>query len=88
MRSRNCAHRLRRRVVVEKNPAAAVDLQVDETRRQQRAGWHHFHVGFGIDLAARRDMLDQALTDQNGGIVVPSNSVKDAVGGDDAAPLR
>jgi len=35
MGSRDAAHRLRRRVVIEKNAAAAVDLQIDETRRKQ-----------------------------------------------------
>jgi len=86
MGARDGAHRVRRRVVVQKNAAAAVDLQVDEARRQQRAGRHRFYGHFGINLAARGNALNQALTDQDGCIVVPSRSVEDSVGRNGGAP--
>jgi hypothetical protein len=42
MCSSNGAHRVRRRLIIEKNAAATVDLRVDEARRKHRPGRHNF----------------------------------------------
>jgi hypothetical protein len=79
MGSRNRAHCVRRWLVVEKNAAAAVDLQVDEAWRKHRAGRHHLDRTVTRALSARRDVLNDAAIDHDDRLVVPSKSIENTV---------
>src|SRR5712672_2275597 len=82
MGSRNGAHPIRRRLIVEKNAAAPVDLQVDEARRKHRPGRHHFGWPVSRSLITRRDALNRPTIDQNDRIIVPAITIENTVGRD------
>jgi len=67
-------------IVIEKNPAATVDLQVDEAGRKQRSRWHNFGQPVTRTLITRRDALNHSTIDHDHGIVVPTMSIENAVG--------
>src|SRR6476620_1537469 len=75
----NGAHRLRRRLIIEKNAAATVDLQVDEAGRKHRPGWHDFGWPVRRTLITWRDGLNHAMIDQDDRIIVPSISIENTV---------
>jgi hypothetical protein len=80
MGSSNGAHRVRRRLIIEKNAAAAVDLQVDEAGRKHRPGRHHFGWPVIRILITRRDAPNRPTIDQDDRIIVPSISIENTVG--------
>jgi hypothetical protein len=80
MCSSNGAHRVRRWVIIEKNAAATVDLQVDEAGRKHRAGRHNFGWPVIRTLITRRDALNHPTIDQDDRIIVPSISIENTVG--------
>jgi hypothetical protein len=69
MCSSNGAHRVRRWVIIEKNAAATVDLQVDEAGRKHRPGRHHFGGPVIRTLITRRDALNHPTVDQDDRII-------------------
>src|SRR5258707_1423947 len=79
MSSSNGAHRVRRWLIIEKNAAAAVDLQVDEAGRKHRPGRHDFGWPVSHTLIARRDALNHPAIDQDDRIMVPSISIENTV---------
>jgi hypothetical protein len=79
MGSSNGAHRVRRRRIIEKNAAAAVDLQVDEARRKHRPGRHDFGRPVARAPIARRDVLNHPTLDQDDRIIVPAVAIENAV---------
>ena len=79
MGSRNGAHRLERWLVIEKNAAAAIDLQVDEAGRKHCPGRHDFRRPVTRALTTRRDALNHPTIDQDDRIIVPSISIENTV---------
>ena len=79
MGSSNGAHRLPRWRIIEKNAAAAVDLQVDEARREHRPGRHNFGWPVTRALIMRRDSLNQLAIDQDDRIIMPSISIENTL---------
>src|SRR6266852_1194800 len=73
------AHRVRRWRIIEKNAAAAIDLQVDEARRKHRPGRHDFGWPVSRTLIARSDALNHPTIDQDDRIMVPSISIENTV---------
>jgi len=82
MGSRNRAHRVRRRIIVEKDPAATVDLQVDEAGRKQRPRWHDVDRTVIRSLIPRRNALNNSTLDHDQGIIVPTMAIENAVSRD------
>src|SRR3954462_4156719 len=82
MGPRNCAHRVRRRIIVEQDSAATVDLQVDEAGRKQRPWWHDLDRTVIRSLIARRNALNHSTLDHDQGIIVPTMAIENAVGRD------
>src|ERR1700738_1241396 len=82
----NGAHRLRRWRIIEKNAAAAIDLQVDETGRQHRSRRHDLGWPSARTLIPRQDALDHPAIDHEDRIIVPSLSVENTVSRN--GPLR
>jgi hypothetical protein len=72
---------VRARAVVEHNAAAAVDLQVDETRCQQ-AAVEHPALGMRGHVPHRHHVADSAVQDEHGSLVEDPVPVEDA-GADD-----
>src|SRR6267142_7209274 len=58
MRSSNRSHRIGCWVIIEKNAAATIDLQVDEAWRKHRPGRHNFGWPVTRVLITRRDALN------------------------------
>src|SRR6266478_8771945 len=79
MGSSNGAHGVRRRRIIEKNAAAAVDLQVDEAGRKHRSGRHSFGRPVTRALITRRDALNHPTIEQDDRIIVPSISIENTV---------
>ena len=73
------AHRLSCRFIIEKDPAATVDLQVDEPGRKHRSRWHQFGQPVTRTLIPRRDALNYSIVDHDHGIVVPAMSIENAI---------
>ena len=67
MRSGNGAHAVDRRLIVEENAAAAIDLQIDEARGQEGAGRQARLRPIGRNLAPRRKTSDAAVPNQHRG---------------------
>src|SRR5258705_5876563 len=82
MRPSNRAHRVRRWVIVEKDPAATVHLQVDEAGRKQRPRRHNIDWPLARTLTTRRDALNHSTVDYDQGIIVPTLSIENAVSRD------
>jgi hypothetical protein len=82
MGSRNRAHRVRRRIIVEKDPAATVDLQVDEAGRKQRPRGHDVDRTVIRSLITRRNPLNNSTLDNDQGIIVPTMAIENAVSRD------
>jgi hypothetical protein len=80
MCSSNRAHRVQRWIIIEKNPAATADLQVDEAGRKHRSRWHNFGQPVTRNLITWRDALNRATIDHDHGIIVPTMSIENAVG--------
>src|SRR6266571_3327206 len=76
MGASNGAHRLRRRLIIEKNAAAPVDLQIDEAGRKHRRGRHDFDWPVSRTLITRRDALNHPTIDQDDRIIVPSITIE------------
>jgi hypothetical protein len=57
MCSSNGPHRVRRWLIIEKNAAATVDLQVDEAGRKHRRGRHNFGWGLMVSMRASNAKL-------------------------------
>ncbi|GMA75536.1 hypothetical protein GCM10025880_19530 [Methylorubrum aminovorans] len=74
------------RIVVEQHPAAAIDLTIDEARRQDRAGRqpHERHAGgrFGGDVG------DPPAAQDDDAVAEHPLAVKDPLGGEGAMILR
>jgi hypothetical protein len=79
MYTSNGAHRIRRWLIIEKNAAAPVDLQVDEAGRKHRPGRHEFDRPVIRTLITRRDTLNHPTIDHDDRIIVPSISIENAV---------
>jgi hypothetical protein len=79
MCSSNRAHRVRRWLIIEKNPAATVDLQVDEAGRKHRSRRHNFGRPATRTLITGRDALNCSIIDHDHGIAVPTISIENAV---------
>src|SRR6266852_458419 len=79
MCSSNGAHRVRRWLIIEKNAAATVDLQVDEAGRKHRPGRHSFGWPVSRTLITRRDALDHPTIDQDHRIIVPTMTIENTV---------
>src|SRR5258705_1528568 len=79
MRQRNGAHRAGRWLVIEKNAAASIDLQVDEAGRKHRPRRHDFGRPVTRALTTRRDALNRPSIDQDDRIIVPSISIENTV---------
>jgi hypothetical protein len=79
MCSSNGAHRVRRWLIIEKNAAATVDLQVDEAGRKHRPGRHDFGWPVIRTLVTRRDALNHPTIDQDDRAIVPSISIENTV---------
>jgi hypothetical protein len=82
MGSSNRAHRVRRWVIIEKDAAATVDLQVDEAGRKQRPRWHNFDRPVIRIAITRRNALNHSTIDHDQGIVVPPMAIENAVSRD------
>src|SRR3954447_5469681 len=80
MCSSNGAHRIRRWVIIEKDAATAVELQVDEPRRKQCRWRHDFDWPILRKLFERSDTLDQSTLDQEDRVIVPLASIEDTAG--------
>src|SRR5215217_74757 len=82
MCSCNGAHRLRRWLIIEKNAAPTIHLQIDEAGREH-CGWRH-HFGWPVTriLIMRHDALNHSTIDQDDRILVPSMSVENTVSRD------
>src|SRR5215210_9065796 len=80
MCSSNGAHRGRRWVIIEKNAAPAVDLQVDESRRKQCRWRHDFDWPVIRALVERGDAMDQSPINQEDRVIVPLVSIEDTAG--------
>jgi hypothetical protein len=78
MCSSNGAHRVRRWLIIEKNAATTVDLQVDEAGRKDRPGRHDF--GWPVTRTlTRSDALNHPTIDQDDRPIVPSISIENTV---------
>src|SRR3981189_2795685 len=76
MSSSNGAHRVRRWLIIEKNAAATVDLQVDEAGCKHRPGRHNFGWPVTRTLITWRDALNHPTIDQDDRIIVPSMPIE------------
>src|SRR5215210_793481 len=79
MCSSNGTHRVRRWLIIEKNAAPTVDLQVDEAGCKYRTGRHSFAGPVTRTMMMRRDALNHSTIDQDDRIIVPSISIENAV---------
>jgi hypothetical protein len=79
MSSSNRAHRFQRWSIIEENAAAAVDLEVDETGRKDRPGWHEFGWPVTPALITRLNTPNHPVIDQEDRIIVPAMSIEDTV---------
>jgi hypothetical protein len=66
----------RRRRIVEEDIASAIDLQVDEARRQPRTGRRDMHRNCGRQLATRGNCGDAALVDDDRAVTVENVAVE------------
>jgi hypothetical protein len=79
MRLGDSTHRVRRWLIIEKNTTAAVDLQVDEPRREYRSRRHNFGWPATRTLTTGHDRLNDATSDQNERMIVPSVPIENTV---------
>ncbi len=79
VRPGNGAHAVRRRLIVEENAAAAIDLQIDEARGQEGAGREARLRPIGRNLAPGPKPNDAAVPDQHRGFGMPAVTVKNPV---------
>jgi hypothetical protein len=79
MCSSNRAHRIRRWLIIEKNAAATIHLQVDEAGRKQGPRRHNFGRPIILTLITRRDAPNHPTIDQDDRIIVPSISIENTV---------
>jgi len=79
MCSSNGAHRIRRWLIIEKNAAATIDLQVDEAGRKHRPGRHNFGRPVILTPITRRDPPNHPTIDQDDRIIVPTISIENTV---------
>jgi hypothetical protein len=80
------AHAISRWLIVEQNPAAAVHLQIDEARGQERAGREALLRPIGRNLAPGPQSGDSPVPDQHRRFGTPASAVKNAVR-EDSMPL-
>jgi hypothetical protein len=86
VRAGNGTHAVSRRLIVEKDSTAAVDLQIDEPRREQNAGGKTRLRAIRRNLAPRRNSDDALVSNQDRRVAMPDVAVKDAVG-EDSMPM-
>ena len=79
VRPGNGAHAVGRRLIVEENAAAAVDLQIDEARGQEGAGRQPRLRPVGRNLAPGPKSDDAAVPNQHRGFGMPAVTVKNTV---------
>jgi hypothetical protein len=82
MRPGNGAHALSRRLIIEENAAASINLQIDEAGGQNDPGREPLLRPIGGNLAQSANSNDAAITDQHRGFGTPPATVKNAVGQD------
>jgi hypothetical protein len=75
----NCSQRLGRGIVVEKESATTVDLQIDKARRQNCPSRQAALWPIGGKLDTRADIQDAASSDQYNAFDVPTLPVKNPV---------
>src|SRR3954454_13117213 len=79
MRASNGTHRVRRWLIIEKNAASTVDLQIDEAGCKQRTGRHDFGCPVTCTMMMRCDALNHSTIDHDERIIVPSISIENTV---------
>jgi hypothetical protein len=79
MCSSNSAHRFRRWIIIEKNTAATIDLEVDEAGRKHGTGRHNFGWPVTRSLITRGDALNHPTIDQEDRMIMPSISIENTV---------
>ena len=79
MRPGDGAHAVGRRLIVEENAAAAIDLQIDEARGQEGAGRQARLRPIGGNLAPGPEPDDAAVPNQHRGFGMPAVTVKNTV---------
>src|SRR5260370_38226522 len=82
MRARDGPHAFHRRLIVEQNPAAAIDLEIDEAGRQEGAVRQPSLRPVAWNLALCRQSPNAAVLNQHSGIVAPAAAVENPVPGD------
>src|ERR1700726_26846 len=73
------AHRVRRWVIIEKNAAAPIDLQVDEAGCKHRSGPHNFNWPVSHTLVTRRNAPNSPTIYEDDRIIVPLISIENTV---------
>ena len=79
VRPGNGAHAVGRRLIVEENAAAAVDLQIDEAGSQESAGRETRLRPIGGNSPQGANANDAPVPDQHRGFGMPAVTVKNAV---------
>jgi hypothetical protein len=79
VRAGNGAHALGGRLIVEENAAAAIDLQVNEARGKERAGWQARLRPIGGNLAPGPNSNHTPVPDRHRSFDMPVATVKNAV---------
>jgi hypothetical protein len=79
VRPRNDAHAVGRRLIVEKNAAAAVDLKIDEAGRQEDAGRETHLRPVSGNLAPGSKRSNAAVPDQYCSFGMPAVTVENTV---------
>ena len=79
VRAGNRAHGFGGRLIVEKNATAAIDLQIDEARGQERARRKTRLWPVGGKLGPRSETNDAPLPDQDRGIGMPAAAIEHTV---------
>jgi hypothetical protein len=73
------AHPLGGWSIVEKNTAAAIDLQIYETRSHKGTGWELHTRPVGWNFARGSNSDDAPIPDQNRGFCMPAVTVKNSI---------
>src|SRR3954454_7390968 len=79
MCSSNGAHRVRRWLIVEKDAAASIDLQIDEAGGEHHSRRQNFSLPVTRTLITWRNTLNHPTIDYDDRFIMPSISIKDTV---------
>ena len=82
MRAGNRSHTFRRRIIVEQNAGAAIDLKVDEAGCQQGIVRQASLRPIVRNLPPCRQPVNAAVLDQHRGIAVPAAAIENPVAED------